>query len=293
MRNYPYPNPQTKICMSVSSPNNKNKSMYIHNAGFDSLALNFLFLAADTTNLKTMVANMRSLGYCGFSIGAPNKQNIIPLLDEVDEDVAKIGACNTVHNVEGKLKGYNSDWLGALNCLTSRGDLKGKSAVIMGAGGTSRAIVYGLKKFGAEVTILNRDLKKAESLAQEFNCKSGSINEATKFKDYDILINATPVGSRGKEECNCSLCSFLGLSNGSDKIYDITIFSDFSETKLALDVVFQRNETEFTLAAQKHKFNVIHGHEMLVEQAAFQFKLFTGQEAPKDVMYSVLKQYLD
>jgi shikimate dehydrogenase len=291
MRNYPYPNPQTKLCFSVSSPNSKNKAMLMHNAGFDELDLNFQYLVIDTTNLELATDAMRAFNYCGFSIGFPNKQEIVRFLDEVDDDVKKIGACNTVFNRDGKLFGYNSDWVGALNCINSRTSLEGKKAVVLGAGGTSRAIVYGLKKYGARVVILNRDLDRAGQLAKEFSCDFGSINDEKYFKDYDVLINATPVGSRGVEACNCNLCRFLGLSN--DRSEFTPIFSDFSEDKLALDVVFQRNETEFTIAARKHNHNVIHGHEMLVEQGAFQFKLFTGIDAPKDVMYSKLKQYLD
>ena len=271
--------------------------MFIHNAGFEALDLDFQYLAVDTTNLKAAIAAMRAFNFAGYSIGAPNKQAIIPLLDECDDDVIKIGACNTVHNNNGKLKGYNSDWIGALNCINSRIALAGKKAVVLGAGGTSRAIIYGLKRNGAKVTILNRNLEKAQALANNFDCAAGSINDATKFMDYDIIINATPVGSRGLEECDCSLCRFLGLglkftATGNNFIL-APIFQSFSESKLALDVVFQRNNTEFTLAAQKHNCNVIHGHEMLVEQAAFQFKLFTGSDSPKDTMYTVLKQFLD
>jgi shikimate 5-dehydrogenase len=146
-------------------------------------------------------------------------------------------------------------------------------------------------------------LDRAEKLAKEFGCKFGSINDGKYYKYYDVLINATQVGSRGREECNCNLCRFLGLNSitqdiagdesGGDGGEFTSIFTEFSEDKLALDVVFQKNETEFTIAANKHNFNVIHGHEMLVEQGAFQFKLFTGIEAPKDVMYSKLKQFLD
>ena len=291
MRNFPFPNPETKICASIGFPNKKTKSPFMHNAGFESLNLNFLYLGLEVQSIEDTLIAMKSLGFRGFSVSMPFKQEIIPLLDEVDASVEAIGACNTVVNEDGNLIGYNSDWTGGLNSLTARMDLEGKKVLVLGAGGVSRAFVYGLIENKAKVTVLNRTVSKAKKLAKEFKIDYGDINDASKYRDYDVLINATSVGTKSTEDCDCRLCQFLGLSKNSRADMNKNIF--FDEEKLALDVVFQRNETEFTKAAEEKKFNVIYGHEMLVEQGAYQFKLFTDHEAPKDVMYGELKKYLE
>jgi len=291
MRNYPYPNPETTICASLSSPSSGNKAIYMHNAGYEFLGLNNMFLSLDTKDMGMACRFLKTINWKGYSIGMPNKQAIIKYLDETDSSVKKIGACNTVFNDNGKLIGYNSDYIGAINCLKQRLDIHGKKVLVLGAGGTTRAIIFGLKQYDCNITILNRNTKKADVLASEFGVRSGSINDESKYKNHDIIINATPVGSRGREDCDCLLCKFLGLSSTfTTKSFSFDIFK---ENKIALDVVFQRNETEFTQKAKFHKYNVIHGYEMLVEQGAFQFKLFTGVDAPKDIMYTALQKYLD
>lgn len=290
MRNNKFPNPQTKLCFSIGFPTDKQKTLFMHNAGFEKLNLNFLYLVQEFSpeRLKEGIRSLSNLNVAGVSVSMPHKQEIIKYLDVLQDDVKKIGACNTVHIEEDKLVGYNSDYRGAIICLQRKLDtLKGKLAVIIGAGGTARALTYGLLEQGANVRIVNRTIEKAEALAKEFNVDFRDLDAENAFNGYDIIINATSVGSKVEESCNCRLCRFLGFAQSSadDMI--------FSEDKIALDVVFQRNTTEFIEAAKKQGHNVIYGHEMLVEQGAFQFELFTGAKAPVDIMYAELKKTLE
>ncbi len=293
MRTYQFPNPNTKICASIGFPNKMTKSPFMHNAGFAYLNLNYIYHGWEIENIKDAIHAMRSFNFLGYSISMPFKEAVIKYLDHTDEAVQAIKACNTVFNDNGVLIGFNSDWIGALTTLKQRIDLHNKHVLILGAGGTARAITYGLKINNANITILNRNVERAKKIAEEFDTQYGDINDSGKFKDYDVLINATSVGTKSKEDCDCRLCHFLQLSTYPPKYESEDSNELFLENRIALDVVFQRNNTEFTQKAQEKNFNIIHGHEMLVEQGAFQFELFTGQKAPKDVMYSQLKKGLD
>jgi shikimate dehydrogenase len=290
MRNYKFPNPETKLCMTIGHPVAKQKTVFMHNAGYESLGINFLYLVQDILpeSLQKGVDALKSLGVAGFSVTMPHKVEIVKFLDVQTDAVQKIGACNTVHFENGKLVGYNSDWIGAITCLKKKLSLAGKNVVVLGAGGAARAVIYGLLQEKANVTVLNRTESKAQELGTLFGVSWGSIDDTTRYENHDVLINATSVGTKRQEECDCYLCRFLGLntSRSGEK-------TPFLENKVALDVVFQRNNTEFTRAAVAHGYNVAYGHEMLVAQGSFQFKLFTGFDAPEDVMYAELKKCLE
>lgn len=291
MRHYKFPNPETKLCFSIGHPVDKQKTLYMHNAGFEDLGLNYLYLAQDVAvdNLKEGIGALKNLNIGGISVTAPHKVEVVKYLDDLNEAVKQIGACNTILPTGGKLVGYNSDYIGAITCLRKKTNLNGKQVLVLGAGGVSRAIVYGLIAQGALVRVVNRDVEKARVLAEKFGAEYGDINDAGVYQNYDVIVNATSVGSRKKEECTCNLCSYLGLNENDGG----TKNEIFLEDKIALDVVFQRNTTEYTKAAERMGHNVVYGHEMLVEQGAFQFKLFTGIEAPKEVMYRELKRNLE
>lgn len=294
MRNYRFPNPETKLCVTIGHPVDKQKSLFMHNAGYETVGLNYLYMVRDILpeRLKEGLTALRELGVSGISVTMPHKVTVLGLLDEQTAPVKAIGACNTIHPVNGKLVGYNSDWVGAISCLEKKINLKEKKVIVLGAGGAARAIVYGLVQEGAKVIVLNRDIHKAEKLRELFQVESGDINDTKWYVEYDVIINATSVGTRQVEDCDCYLCRFLGISMSKSK-FEGSSATLFLENKIALDVVFQRNTTEFTRAAITRGHNVIYGHEMLVAQGAFQFKLFTGVVAPVDAMYSELKKCLE
>lgn len=291
MRHYKFPNPETKLCFSIGHPVIQQKTLFMHNAGFEHLGLNYLYLTQDidTDNLKKGLSSLRQLNIAGISVTAPHKVTVLKYLDRLDETAEKIGACNTILPKDNVLTGFNSDYIGAIECLKKKIDIKGKTALVLGAGGVSRAIVCGLVAEEANVVVANRNVARAKILANEFGVEYGDINDPEVYKKYDLIINATSVGSKKSEDCTCNLCNYLGLNARiGSKASEI-----FLENKIALDVVFQRNTTEYTKAAEKMGHNVVYGHEMLVAQGAFQFKLFTGQDAPRDVMYSELKNNLE
>ncbi len=264
----------------------------MHNAGFESLGLNYLYLTQDVLpeNLASALAGFRLQNIGGLSVTAPHKVSVLKLLDSLTKEAKEIGACNTIALKESKLVGHNTDFSGAIECLKTKTELKSKKVLILGAGGVARAIVYGLLKEKAHITIANRTIEKAKGLASSFDVKYSDINNPEIYEEYDILINATTVGSKRSEDCTCALCKALFSPNREQTN---NAFSLFLPDKIALDVVFIRNTTEFTNFARLAGHNVVYGHEMLVAQGAIQFKLFTGCDAPRDVMYSELKSNLE
>ena len=166
MRHYKFPNPETKLCFSIGHPISKQKTLFMHNAGFEYLGLNFLYLTCDIEpdRLRQGLLALKRLNAAGISVTAPYKVNVLNYLDNFDHSVEKIGACNTILPDNGKLIGYNSDYIGAIECLKKKTEIKGKHVLVLGAGGVSRAIIYGLLEEKAKILVVNRTLKKAKVL---------------------------------------------------------------------------------------------------------------------------------
>jgi shikimate dehydrogenase len=264
---------ETILCASLAFPNRTAKSPIMHNAGFEKLGLNYIYMAFEPKKeyLKEAIYGIRGLGLRGVSISKPYKEIIIQYLDSLDSHARKIGAVNTVLNEKNCLIGYNSDWIGAVQAIEQVTTIQDKKIILIGAGGAARAISYGLKQRGGIVFIFNRSFERAKILASNFKLYlGGNLEDLNQVKDYDILINATSVGS---------------LSN-----IDHSVVPDFvlKKGKIVFDVVFNPLQTDLIKKARQLDCQVIPGIKMLLFQGAFQFKLFTGQEAPLNVMEETL-----
>ena len=232
-------------------------------------------------HLKHEGAN--SLNIQGLNVTIPHKINVIKYLKELDPIAELIGAVNTIDFKN--LKGYNTDGIGCIRAIEEVTEIKDKNIVVAGAGGAARAIVFYLAKYGAEeVNILNRNLKKAENLANDLlasnlisNVNSSDISEISKFiSDADILIDTTPIGMH---------------PNVSDK--PIVNAEDIHEELVVNDIVYNPNETVLLKEAMKANAKVVYGIKMLLYQGAESFKIWTGREAPVDVMEAKLKETLN
>ncbi|MGH8845777.1 MAG: shikimate dehydrogenase family protein, partial [Polaromonas sp.] len=173
---------------------------------------------------------------------------------------------NTVVIEGDELHGYNTDVAGAMKPLDEMIDVKGARVAVIGAGGSARAICYGLSQRGADVTIYARDLKKAQLLADEFKTRIASLES---FRgEADVVINCAPVGMSGHSEGR-SLIKAESLEG----------------VKLVYDLVYTPEETALLGDAKRAGCRTLGGLAMLVGQAAEQFRLWTGLEAPVDVMW--------
>ena len=266
---------KTLLCATIANPNRGAKSPIMHNAGFEALGLNYVYMAFEPTDLGGALNAMRALDIKGFSVSKPYKEEVIKYVDEIDEIAKKIGAVNTVHNVNGKLKGYNSDWIGALAALQEITQVEKKKVFVVGAGGAGRAIAYGLKTKGANVVMFNRSKERAQKVATELGVGyGGGLDNLLQNKNYDILVNATSVGF---------------YPNVAESVIPKNVLV---KDKVVLDVVFNPLETQLIKDARAAGCKVALGIRMLVLQGAFQFQLFTGEKPPIEIMQKALEQAL-
>jgi shikimate dehydrogenase len=241
----------------------------MHNAGYAALHLPYRFVAFGTEQTTDAVKAVRSLGIRGLSVSMPHKVRIMQYLDEIDDTAQTIGAVNTIVNTDGHPKGYTTDWTGPVRALEEQTVLHGKNVAVIGAGGAGRAVVYGLARHGAQVTIFNRTASKAQALAQDFDATfGGELSQITTLALFDIIVNTTSVGF----------------------MEDVSILAPtvFSPGQVVLDAAFIPPETKLLRLAKNEGCITVFGTRMLVHQATCQFELYTGETAPIEAMEAAL-----
>jgi|SRR5665213_1642678 len=272
-------NAKTKLCVVIGDPVEDSLSPQIHNAGYESLGIDDQFVYAacqiSAPDLADFVAGARAMGIRGICCKMPHKLEIMRYLDEIDPVAEAVGAVNTVVNDNGHLKGYNTDWIGITEPLEAITSLQGKKVALLGAGGAARAAAYGVTKRGAELTIYNRTLEKAELLAAQVGGTARSIDDAESIKSMDIIINTTSVG--------------VPLSHNETPLPKEFI----TEKHIVFDAVYASGYTRLLNEAQEQGAQIIPGTEMLLHQGMEQFRLFTGQNAPENAMRKAFMAALD
>lgn len=259
--------------MSVGDPISHSLSPAMHNAGYKAFGIEnknlFVSCRVKEEKLERFIEAVKLLGINGISVTLPHKQKIMKCLDNIDETAEKIGAVNTVVNENGKLIGYNTDWIGAVNALKQKTGISGKKVAVLGAGGAARAIIFGILKEGGKVKIFNRTKEKAEEISVAFGCEFGGLDQISEIKNFDIVINSTSVGMDNSEE------------SPVDK--DL-----IRKNQIVFDVVYNPKETKLLKDAKEKGAKVIYGAEMLLYQGVEQFRLYTGLEAPVKEMEKAL-----
>jgi shikimate dehydrogenase len=238
----------------------------MHNAAFRALGLDAVYLAFDVAPaaLPAAVAGLRALGARQFAVSIPHKRAVMAQLDAVDETARRIGAVNTATRRDGRLVGSNTDWIGAVRALEREAPLAGRRAVVLGAGGTARAVVFGLRERGARVTVLNRTPERAAALARELGAEAAGGLDELAATPHEVLVNTTSVGLRS----DASPVPAEALRGDS----------------VVLDAVYDPARTRLLRDAEARGARIVPGKWMLVHQAAAQLELWTGREPPIDVM---------
>jgi len=269
---------KTEICLVIGDPIEHSLSPQMHNAGYEALGIDneYVYFAANIKpeKLKESINAIRTLEIRGVSVTIPHKESVVEYLDQIDNTALKIGAVNTIINDHGVLKGYNTDWLGIVRPLEKLTSLKNKRVALIGAGGAARAAAYGLTLKGSELTIYNRTIENAKKLAKEFGADARSFEEISEIKNADIVINSTSVG----------IFPNLGETPVPKKF--------ITKNQIIFDIVYTPYQTQLLKEAKEQGAQVIHGLEMFLHQGVEQFKLFTGQNAPEEVMQNVLLKEL-
>jgi len=275
----------TKIYGLFGYPVRHSLSPAMHNAAFGELRINSVYLCFEVSpkDLKEAVRGIKAMGVCGINVTVPHKVEIMNLLDELDNDAKSIGSINTVKNLDGNLKGYNTDGIGFLKSLKEDLNInpKGKSFFIFGAGGAGRAVAYSLAKEGAKIVYLFDAVKmRAEKLAQDLKERFQNLNtflvsevNPSTFEAIDVIINATPQGLKREDP----LLFDLNLVSKKTAIYDL---------------VYNPKETRLIKEAKKRGLKAVNGLGMLLYQGAESFKIWTEKEAPIRVMKRALLKAL-
>jgi len=263
---------QSRIYGVIASPVAHSKSPLIHNRAFQARRLDAVYLPflVGPQQLTDWMKLAKELPVAGFSVTIPHKQRILRYLDSIDPLARRIGAVNTVWRKAGKWRGTNTDTDGVIKPLSKHLRLANSSVLIVGYGGAARAAAFALSDAHAKVTITGRNAKAAQALARAVKGEALTVAES-QSRRYDALVHATPVGMfPNSEEC---------------------VFEDRIPAEVVLDMVYNPHETLLLKRAMKEGCKVIPGVEMLLEQAASQFEIWTGEPAPRVVMQSAFEQH--
>ncbi|MEX0613645.1 MAG: shikimate dehydrogenase, partial [Pirellulales bacterium] len=274
--------PPTAVYGVVADPVGHSLSPQIHNAAFAETGIDAVYVPfrVPLDTLGQFVEDVPRLGIRGLSVTIPHKEMIAKFLTKVDPAVKGIGAVNTVLFKGAEVLGYNTDYKAAMDCLESAmggiavqgpSPLKNKRVLVLGAGGVARAIMYGLQRRGAKSTIASRTRSRAQYLAETFG---GRCVEwaARHIADTEIIINCTPVGMHP----NVDETPFIK--------------SHLKPAMIVFDTVYNPESTLLLKEARSQGCRIVTGVEMFIRQAALQFLLFTGKEAPEQLMRETLKR---
>ncbi|MDA8388970.1 MAG: shikimate dehydrogenase [Nitrospiraceae bacterium] len=270
---------RTKLLALFGHPAGHSLSPDMHNAAFEQMGLDYCYLALEVKpgDLPDAVRAVRAFGMRGVNITVPHKEKVIPLLDEIDEEAAFIGAVNTIVNTDGRLKGHNTDGRGFMRLLDEEGvDVSGKNVFVCGAGGGSRAISYYLSEKAASLRIFDLDGDKLEKLVSDLGRIRNNVRTAPGgvkdmvVKDMggvDLFINATPLGLKQTDPMPADPSAFPPGTVVGDLIY---------------------RETPLLREAKKAGLKTFNGLGMLLWQGVLASELWTGVRPPHEVMRSAL-----
>jgi shikimate dehydrogenase len=265
--------PFMKVYGILGDPIDHSLSPVMHNAAFRAVKLPACYHAfrVSSERLGTALEGAQCLGFGGLNLTIPLKETALELV-KPDRLAEAIGAVNTVSFAEG-VRGYNTDGWGALMALERYGvKVRGRPVLLIGAGGAARAIAYTLEQEGAEITIANRNARRAEDLAGCVGAVGVGLEKLSSLVPRaDIIINATSVG----------------MKEGSRLFPGNLLRSG----QVVFDIVYNRR-TELQEDAVVAGAQVIDGVMMLVYQGARSFEIWTGKEAPVDVMEKAVRESL-
>ena len=265
---------KTAVMGIIGSPVGHSLSPHMHNTAFALLGLDAVYLPFEVADVSEFVKRMadprtRELEWSlrGLSVTAPHKQTIIPHLDSIAPNAARIGAVNTVVVSEERgLEGFNTDADASVAPLEGLVELKGARVAVIGAGGAARALLWALGERGARVTVFARDEARGRAVAEEFGVETARL-EGASFEGFDVVANTTPLGTRGERETETT--AHASQLRGARMVYDL---------------VYNPAETCFLREARAAGCETVGGLGMLVAQAEEQFRLWTGRVPPPGVM---------
>ena len=288
MQNSFYAN--TELIGLIGYPIKQSFSPFIHNVAAELTGTKIIYMPFEvhSSNLKNAVRGMVALGLKGFNVTVPHKVKVVDYVNKLSEEAAVIGSVNTVVNELGKLIGYNTDVNGILDSLIPhKSQISGNEVCVIGAGGSARAVIYTLiRNFKPQkIYLVNRTEQHAEALKQHFKSKMKFDGIDTKELQQPDLINVLS---------NCSLI-VNSTPVGMYPTIDDSVLSTadvFVKDQIVFDLVYNPVKTKFLQLADSRNAVTINGLNMLVQQAAKSFNLWTGNEFPTEKIYKSLLLYV-
>jgi shikimate dehydrogenase len=283
------PDAQTSVVGVIGLPVRQSLSPLLHNAAFAALDLNWVSVAFPVApgQVRAALNGMRALGVAGLSVTMPHKAEVATVVDSCSEVAAELEAVNCVINRDGTLHGANTDGDGFLASLRRAAGFEpaGKRCLVIGAGGAARAVTHALGRAGAaDVAVVNRTPDRAGPVA----ALAGSVGRALATADAaqvaqsDLVVNATPIGMAGL--AGAARAARAGES--ADESVEWLVAPALLHTgQVVTDLVYAPRLTPWLAASAAAGATTVDGLGMLVHQAALQLELWTGQEAPVDVMW--------
>jgi shikimate dehydrogenase len=276
-------NGDTKVYGIIGYPVRHSKSPQFQTAAFFYSGLNCIYLPFEVKpeNLSKAVDGIRALSIKGVNITVPHKEEIVKHLDEISEEVRYIGASNTVKNLDGYLIGYNTDSYGFIEGLKEiLPVIHDKRFLVIGAGGASRAVIYGLIKEGVQkIIVANRTVNRIYRIMEDFKTLSRFIENIIepvplerieeKLKNADVIVNTTSVG----------------LRDDDPPLFD---YSKIEKKHIVVDIIYKK--TRLLETAEKKGCIYQDGLPMLLYQGAKAFEIWTGKKAPVEIMRRVLEK---
>jgi 3-dehydroquinate dehydratase/shikimate dehydrogenase len=271
----------TAVYGVIGDPIAHSLSPIVHNAAFRRSGVNAVYVPfrVSREQLGQFLDDAPALGIKGLSVTIPHKEAVLKRLTKKEPVVEGIGAVNTVLvEPDGTMAGYNTDFQAGLDSLTAaleedtgRHDLVGRTVLVLGAGGAAKALGFGLRRMGASVVIAGRTSARAQHLAEALDCRT--VEWVNRYAvQADVLINCTPVGMHPNVD-----------ATPYDKHH-------LRPSMVVFDTVYNPENTLLTKEARSQSCTVVTGVDMFVRQACLQLKLFTGQEAPAELMREMLKR---
>ena len=285
----------------LGQPVAHTRSPAMQNAALEELGLapQWAYEAIEVSpeDFESRVGAMAGEGFKGANVTIPHKLAALAVADEASEAAREIGAANTLTFTEGRIAAENTDATGILDALAplcsigaqtrqEAGEwLAEKRAMVLGAGGSARAAVWALKRAGAEVSIWNRTAEKAAALARDLDALSVALTDQENLpvQDFNLVLNATSVGLEGATKPPDRLGA--DPDQGPSDLKALHIDADsLNTTHIVVDLVYGAAETQLAAVARSRGASVVDGLEVLVRQGAASLRLWTGLEAPVEIM---------
>ncbi len=264
----------SEIFALFGNPIEHSLSPLMLNATFKRMKIDAHYVPFRVKTMEDAIRGIRGLDIRGVSITIPFKTEVMAYLDELDEDALRIGAVNTIlHDNNGRLRGFNTDWTGLIRDLEESLEIRGKTFAILGAGGAARAAVYGILKKGGIPVIVNRTIERGEEMARKFGCPFYPLSEIERVK-ADCLINTTSVGMAPNSE---------KTPVGRESL---------ANYRWVMDTIYNPLKTSLLRNAEEAGRIVLPGIGMFVHQGAEQIKIWTGMDPPREFMREIVLEKL-